>query len=94
MQSLPAERRRPEAPQRAGLARPRRGDDGRGLRRDTPLREALILALGDTVAAGKEGLKELRQAQLRKYLRALELSTYPGREDHIVSGMRDVIDNP
>ncbi|HEX5479945.1 MAG TPA: hypothetical protein VFY79_09520 [Dehalococcoidia bacterium] len=64
------------------------------LRRDKPLREAHILVLGDTVAKGKEGLKELRLAQLRKYLRALELATYLGREEHIVPGMRDVIDNP
>src|SRR6185295_4915436 len=40
------------------------------LKRDKPLREAFILALGDTVQQGKDGLRELRQAQLNRYLRA------------------------
>src|SRR4029078_8273964 len=39
------------------------------IKRDTPMREAFILDLGDTVVAGKEGLQDLRQAQLTKYLR-------------------------
>ncbi|MEK7693237.1 MAG: hypothetical protein AAB349_03520 [Chloroflexota bacterium] len=64
------------------------------LKRDKPLREALILALGDTVAKGKEGLKELRQAQLRKYLLALEAGTYRGHEQHVTDSMREAIDNP
>ena len=64
------------------------------LKRDKPLREALILALGDTVAKGKEGLKELRQAQLRKYLLALEAGTYRGHEQHLTDSMREAIDNP
>ena len=64
------------------------------LKRDKPLREALILALGDTVAKGKEGLKELRQAQLRKYLLALEAGTYRDHEQHVTDSMREAIDNP
>lgn len=64
------------------------------LRRDKPLREAFILALGDTVEKGKAGLKELRQAQLRKYVLALEAATYPGREERIVAPLKDVIENP
>jgi hypothetical protein len=48
-------------------------------KRDTATREALILAMGDTVVQGKERLKELRQAQLTKYLRTLEAATVPGR---------------
>ena len=64
------------------------------LKRDKPLREALILALGDTVAKGKVGLKELRQAQLRKYLLALEAGTYRDHEKHLTDSMREAIDNP
>lgn len=64
------------------------------LKRDTPLREAFILALGDTVAKGKEGLKELRQAQLKKYLLTLEAATYRGHEAHVTQSMREAVDNP
>lgn len=64
------------------------------LKRDKPLREALILALGDTVAQGKVALKELRQAQLRKYLLALEAGTYRGHEAHLTDSIREAIDNP
>ena len=64
------------------------------LKRDTPLREAFILALGDTVAQGKEGLKALRAAQLRKYLLTLEAATYRGHEAHVTQSMREAIDNP
>jgi hypothetical protein len=64
------------------------------LRRDKPLREAFILALGDTVEQGKAGLRELRQAQLRKLLRTLELARYVGHEDHVSPSLRDVVDNP
>jgi hypothetical protein len=67
---------------------------GADLRRDTALREALILALGDTVAEGKARLKELRQAQLRRYVGALASASERGREAHIVPGLKDVIDNP
>jgi hypothetical protein len=64
------------------------------LKRDTPLREAFILALGDTVAKGKEGLKALREAQLRKYLLTLEAATYRGHGDHITESMRECVANP
>ena len=64
------------------------------LKRDTPLRESFILALGDTVSEGKAALAELRQSQLRKYLLALEAATYTGHEAHVTESMREVIDNP
>jgi hypothetical protein len=64
------------------------------LRRDKPHREALILALGDTVQEGKDRLKELRQAQLQKYLLMLETATVRNRGDRIMHAFRDVIDNP
>jgi hypothetical protein len=64
------------------------------LKRDKPLREALILALGDTVAEGKVALKELRQAQLRKYLLALEAGTYRDHGSHLTDSMREVTHNP
>ena len=64
------------------------------LKRDTPLREAFILALGDTVAKGKEGLKALRAAQLKKYLLTLEAATYRGHENHLTESMREAVGNP
>jgi hypothetical protein len=64
------------------------------LKRDKPLREAYILALGDTVAHGKEGLKALREAQLRKYLLTLEAATYRGHDAHVTQSMREAVDNP
>jgi hypothetical protein len=64
------------------------------LRRDKPLREALILALGDTVAEGKARLKELRQAQLRKYLRTLEAASYYQRGENLMEVFRRVVDEP
>jgi hypothetical protein len=64
------------------------------LRRDTALREAHILALGDSVAEGKARLRELREAQLQKYLRTLEAATIYGHEDKLVPAFRDVIENP
>jgi hypothetical protein len=64
------------------------------LKRDKPLREALILALGNTVAEGKTALKELRQAQLRKYTLALEAATYAGHADRITDALRQVVENP
>ena len=48
------------------------------LKRDTPLREAFILTLGDTVVKGKEGLKALREAQLKKYLLHARSGDVPG----------------
>ncbi|MEX2160225.1 MAG: nuclear transport factor 2 family protein [Dehalococcoidia bacterium] len=64
------------------------------LRRDTVQREAFILALGDTVQKGKEGLKELRQAQLQKYLRTLEAAGVADRESRLIPAFRDAIENP
>ncbi|OGO50664.1 MAG: hypothetical protein A2148_03290 [Chloroflexi bacterium RBG_16_68_14] len=64
------------------------------LRRDKPLREAFILALGDTVQEGKARLKELRQAQLRTYLQTLEAASIYDRAGQIVPALQDVIENP
>ena len=64
------------------------------LKRDKPMREALILALGDTVVEGKAGLKALRDAQLKRYLQALESGTYTGHGDHLTQPMREVMENP
>lgn len=64
------------------------------LRRDKPLREAHILALGDTVAQGKERLGELREAQLQKYLRTLEAASIYDRADRLIPAFKDVIENP
>ncbi|MDE3095169.1 MAG: hypothetical protein KGK07_04105 [Chloroflexota bacterium] len=64
------------------------------LRRDRPLREALILVLGGSVQAGKTALRELRQAQLRRYLRALESATFVGHEQHVNPALTEIIDNP
>ncbi|MEX2227860.1 MAG: hypothetical protein WEB52_15610 [Dehalococcoidia bacterium] len=64
------------------------------LRRDKPLREAMILALGETVAEGKAKLGELRQSQLKLYAKALEAATVYKREEHIVNALRSVIEQP
>jgi hypothetical protein len=64
------------------------------LRRDKPLREAFILALGDTVASGKQGLRALRGAQLARYLGALDAATYTGHEQYVLPSLRDVVENP
>jgi hypothetical protein len=64
------------------------------LRRDTALREALILALGDTVQEGKERLKELRQRQLQKYLRTLEAATVYDHQERLIPAFQDVIESP
>ena len=45
------------------------------LNRDKAYREANILALGDTIVQGKERLKEVREAQLKKYMLTLEAAT-------------------
>ncbi|MBI2724455.1 MAG: hypothetical protein HYX50_05270 [Chloroflexi bacterium] len=63
------------------------------LKRDTPLREALILALGKDVADGKARLRDLRQAQLKTYVAALEASTYTGHGDHLTSSIREACEN-
>jgi hypothetical protein len=62
------------------------------MKRDKAMREALILAMGDTIVEGKEQLKALRQAQLTKYLRTLEAATVPGRE--ILQTLREAIETP
>ncbi|MDP3768698.1 MAG: hypothetical protein Q8S13_11845, partial [Dehalococcoidia bacterium] len=64
------------------------------LRRDKAFREALILVLGDTVEQGKARLKELRQAQLQKYLRMLEAATIYGREEKLIPAFARVIEEP
>jgi hypothetical protein len=64
------------------------------LQRDKPLREACILALGDTVQQGKDALRALRQAQLQKYLRTLEAATVYNREAQLIPQLRELIDNP
>ena len=64
------------------------------LNRDKPLREAYILALGDSIAKGKEALKELRQAQLQKYLLTLEACTIQRPPERLVPTFRDAHENP
>jgi hypothetical protein len=64
------------------------------LKRDKPLREAFILALGDTVEQGKAGLKQLRQAQLQRYLTTLKSATIYDRTDKVIPALKDVIENP
>ena len=64
------------------------------LNRDKPLREAHILALGDTVAQGKERLKELRQAQLKKYLLTLEACTIQRPMERLVGTFRAAHEEP
>jgi len=61
------------------------------MKRDVPTREALILALGDSVAQGKAALRDLRQAQLARYLQALQSATYVGHADHVTDSMREAI---
>ncbi len=64
------------------------------LKRDKPFREAVILASGDTVAAGKEALKDLRQRQFKRYIGALEAAAYRGREAHMVPTLKEMIETP
>lgn len=64
------------------------------LDRDKALREALILALGETVSEGKQRLKELRQAQLKKYLQTLEAATVYKHEEKLAAPFQRVIDEP
>jgi hypothetical protein len=64
------------------------------LKRDTALRESFILALGDSVAEGKAKLKELREAQLKKYLLTLEAATIYDHGDHLVGSFRAMIETP
>ena len=64
------------------------------LRRDTARREALIFALGDTVQEGKARLKELREAQLQRYLQTLEAATIYDRAERVLPTLTEVIENP
>ena len=64
------------------------------LQRDTALREALILALGDTIVEGKAALKELRAAQLQKYLLTLEAASIYKHGDDLVPSFQEMIENP
>jgi hypothetical protein len=64
------------------------------LDRDKALREALILSLGETITEGKARLKELRQAQLDKYLKTLEAASIYNHEEALVPALQRVIDEP
>jgi translation elongation factor EF-1beta len=64
------------------------------LRRDTALREASILALGDSVVEGKAQLKELRAHQLQRYLQALETATIYDRGNKLIPAFKDVVESP
>jgi hypothetical protein len=64
------------------------------LQRDTALREAHIIALGDSIAEGKKQLRELRQAQLQKYLRTLEACSIYKHEEKLNPVLRDLVENP
>jgi hypothetical protein len=63
------------------------------MKRDVAMREALILALGDTIVEGKAQLRELRKAQQEKYLLTLEAATVPGRGDHLLGTFREAIES-
>jgi len=64
------------------------------IKRDTALREALILAMGNTVQEGKAALKELREAQIQKYVRALESATFTGHGPHVNPALLEIAANP
>ena len=64
------------------------------LSRDKPLREALILSLGETISEGKARLKELRQAQLDKYLKTLEAASIYKHGEVVAPTLQRVIDEP
>ena len=59
-----------------------------------PLLIGFILALGDTVQQGKAALKELRQAQLNRYLTTLKSVTIYDRADKVIPALKDVVENP
>lgn len=67
---------------------------GSDFERDKPLREAYILALGDTVAEGKARLKELRESQFKRYIQTLEACTIRGHEENIAVPLRAAVYNP
>lgn len=64
------------------------------LQRDKPLWEALILALGESIAEGKAALKELRAAQLQKYLLTLDAASIYNHGDELVPAFRGAIESP
>ena len=64
------------------------------IKRDTAMREALILAMGNTVQGGKAALKELREAQIQKYVRALESATFTGHGPHVNAALQELAANP
>ncbi len=64
------------------------------LSRDNTLREALILSLGETVSEGKTRLKELRQAQLDKYLKTLEAVGFYKHGETVTPALQQIIDEP
>jgi len=64
------------------------------IKRDTAMREALILAMGNTVQEGKAALKELREAQIQKYVRALESATFTGHGPHVNAALQELAANP
>ncbi|MCH7837494.1 MAG: hypothetical protein IIC26_03200 [Chloroflexi bacterium] len=64
------------------------------LQRDTALREATILALGDTVLEGKARLKELRQAQRDRYLQTLAEASIYDRAEKLIPSMIEMFENP
>ena len=62
--------------------------------RDKTMREALILSLGETVSEGKARLKELRQAQLDKYLKTLEAASVHKHGEAVTPALQQIIDQP
>ena len=62
------------------------------LSRDKPLREALILGLGETISEGKARLKELRKAQLDKYLKTLEAASIYKHGEAVSPALQRIID--
>ena len=67
---------------------------GADLNRDKPLREAYILAMGDSIVEGKENFKTLRQAMLKKYLLSLEAATIIGREERLSPPFKAAFETP
>ena len=63
------------------------------MKRDVAMREALILALGENVAQGKERLRELRKAQQQKYLLTLDAATIRDREDRMLETFKQAIES-
>jgi hypothetical protein len=64
------------------------------LNRDKALREAHILALGDTIVQGKERMKELREGQLKKYELTLEAATIQRTRERMAPTFVGACQNP